>query len=313
MSEPVTPAPLLPAPLYQGSVNTWECDEGGHLNVRYQLERLTYGLMHFAHALAMPRAFTPGASSTLAPLDLHVRFHKEALPPAPLAMHGGVIAMGDDEITLCCDMRHADGSFASTFTLRAAHVEPTTEKRFAWSSRTRAAADALRAPLPDHAKPRSIDLARTPCDASLARALDLGAVRVGATGVTPDQCDAFGRLRIDHFFGRVSDSAPWLLAAYRRSLAATGAIMPAGAVVEARIAFRKRPRIGDLIEIRSGITETFGKTLRIVHWMCDPVGGGAWATFEVVALSFDKDTRKAIAPSDAARAAITERLVKLTI
>lgn len=310
----LTQAPPLPAPLYQGSVNTWECDEGGHLNVRFQLERFTHGLTHFAHALAMPHAFAPNAMSTLAPLDLHVRFHKEALPAASLSMHGAVTEIGEDDITLCADMRHADGAFGTTFTLRTAHVEPATEKRFAWSSRTRAAAQALTTPLPDHAKPRSIDLTRAPGEASVARATELGALRIGAFGVFLDQCDAFGRLRLEHLFGRVSDAVPWLMASYRRSLAeSTGASMPAGAVVEARIAIRKRPRVGDLIEIHSGITETFGKTLRIVHWLCDPISGAAWATFEVVALSFDTTTRKAIAPSDAVRAAIEQRLVKLTI
>ncbi|MDX2277764.1 MAG: thioesterase family protein [Hyphomonadaceae bacterium] len=313
MSAAVSLAPLLPAPLYQGSVNTWECDEGGHLNVRFHIERLTYGLMHFTHALAMPRAFTPGAMSTLAPLDLHMRFHREALPPGPLSMHGAVTQIGEDDITLCCDMRHPDGAYGTTFTLRAAHVETSTEKRFAWSSRTRAAAEALKRPLPAHAAPRSIDLTRTPCEASRARAAELGAMRIGATGVTPDQCDAFGRLRIEHFFGRVSDSVPWLLANYRRGLASSGAVMPAGAVVEARIAFRKRPRVGDLIEIHSGVVELFGKTMRIVHWLCDPISGGAWATFEVVALSFDKETRKAIEPTPSAREAIAKQFVKLTI
>ena len=52
------PAPL-PAPLYQGSVNTWECDDGGHLNVRFHFERAMVGLAHFARALEMTRAFTP--------------------------------------------------------------------------------------------------------------------------------------------------------------------------------------------------------------------------------------------------------------
>jgi acyl-CoA thioester hydrolase len=313
MPEPMS-APLLPAPLYLGSVNTWECDEGGHLNVRFQTERFTYGLMYFAHALAMPRAFAPNATSTFAPLDLHVRFHKEAVPPDSMSMHGAVTAIGEDDITLCADMRHEDGGFGSTFTLRAAHVETASgEKRFPWSSRTRQAAAALMRPLPDHAAPRSIDLTRVPCEATLARAIELGAMRIGATGVTPDQCDAFGRLRLDHMFGRTSDSVPALLGAYRRGLAAVGEAAPAGAVVEARIAIRERPRVGDLMEIYSGIAEISGKTLRLMHWICDPVRGGVWATFEVISVSFDKVTRKAVAPSDAAREAVSKQLVALTI
>jgi Fe2+ or Zn2+ uptake regulation protein/acyl-CoA thioesterase FadM len=115
------PAPL-PAPLYQGSVNTWECDDGGHLNVRFHLERAYIGLAHMAHALAIPRAFTSAAASTLTPLELHVRFNKEALPGAPLVMHGGVVEMGENDATLCLDMRHADGAPSSSFTIKVAHT-----------------------------------------------------------------------------------------------------------------------------------------------------------------------------------------------
>ena len=49
----MTYPPRLPAPLYQGSVNTWECDDGGHLNVRFHLERAMIGLAHMADALDM--------------------------------------------------------------------------------------------------------------------------------------------------------------------------------------------------------------------------------------------------------------------
>ena len=56
------PAPL-PAPLYQGSVNTWECDEGGHLNVRFHLERAMAGLAH--SRIIRAAAYTQAAGSTL--------------------------------------------------------------------------------------------------------------------------------------------------------------------------------------------------------------------------------------------------------
>ena len=69
------PAPL-PPPLYQGSVNTWECDDGGHMNVRFHTERGMLGLAHMARALELPRAFMPAAGSTLALREAHIRFLK---------------------------------------------------------------------------------------------------------------------------------------------------------------------------------------------------------------------------------------------
>lgn len=312
MSAVKHPAPL-PAPLYQGSVNTWECDDGGHLNVRFHVERAMIGLAHFARALEMPRAFTAAAGATLMPLEAHIRFLKEARPGAPLVMHGGVVKMDGSEAQLCLDMRHADGAPSSCFTLRVSHVDARDFRPFPWSARSRAAAARLQINLPAHGQPRSIDLTKPPSVASRDRAIELGAERIGGAMVTPDQCDAFGRLRGEQFVGRVSDSVPNLLARWRRDVAETigagGA--PAGAVVEARFIYRQFPRAGDLIEVHSGIIEVGEKTLRLAHWLCDPESGRVWASMEAVALTFDTATRKAVSPTPEARKRLQDRVIPL--
>ncbi|MEJ0059910.1 MAG: thioesterase family protein [Terricaulis sp.] len=169
--------------------------------------------------------------------------------------------------------------------------------------------------LPEHATPRSIDMKRAPSDVSLARAKELGLARIGGHLVTPDQCDPFGRLRAEHVFGRVSDSIPNLISQWRQKLAKDAAkqgsapIEPAGAVVEARVVFRRWPRAGDLIEVYSGVAEVGAKTNRLVHWLVDPVSGAGWASIEGVALTFDIATRKTIAPSPEALASMRARVI----
>jgi len=301
------PAPL-PAPLYQGSVNQWECDDGGHLNIRFHFERAFVGLAHMARALEVPRAFSESAGSTLIAHEIHARFIKEARPGAPLVMHGGVVELGESDATLCLDMRHHDGAPGTAFTVKVRHVETRGLRSFPWSSRTKAAAKRLKCKLPEHATPRSIDTAQPAADASLQNAIALGAKRIGGAIVYPDQCDALGRLRGEHFPGRISDSVPNLLAPWRQAAAGDG-VQPAGAVVEARLVMRKFPRAGELIEVHSGIAEIGEKTLRIVHWILDPETGAAWASMEAVALTFDVNTRKALTPSPEAR----ERVAQLVV
>jgi acyl-CoA thioester hydrolase len=306
------PAPL-PALVYQGSVNTWECDEGGHLNVRFHLERAMLGLGRLAAAMEMPRAFAADSVATLAPMELHARFLKEARPGASLVMHGGVVEMREQDAIVCLDMRHEDGMPATAFTLRAAHVDARGRKPFPWSKRTRAAADLLKCTPGAHAQPRSSDISLKPAQASVARAMELGAAHIGASMVTPDQCDAFGRLRAEHIFGRVSDSVSNLLSRWRHEMNAdtgSGDAVPAGAVVEARMVFRRWPRAGDLIDVYSGLTEVGGKTIRLVHWLLDPATGRAWASVEAISLTFDARTRKAMAPSPEARSAALARVIK---
>lgn len=308
------PAPL-PAPLYQGSVNTWECDEGGHLNIRFHLERAMIGLAHFARHLELPRAYTAAAGSTLVPVEAHVRFLKEARPGAPLTMHGGVVKLGESDATLCLDMRHGDGSPSSCFTIRVAHAETRGFRPFPWSARSREAANKLTISLGAHSKPRSVDVKAPLAEVSRDRALALGATRVGGTMVLPEHCDAFGRMRGEQLVGRISDSVPNLLAQWRQDAKAenNGAVEPAGAVVEARLAFRRFPRAGDLIEVHTGIAEVGEKTMRLVHWLVDPEGGGAWGSMEAVALTFDTATRKTIAPSAEARERMMKRVAAMTV
>src|SRR5262245_41689111 len=172
--------PPLPAALYQGSVNTWECDDGGHLNVRFHLERAMIGLAHMAAALGLPRAFSAAAGSTIVPIEGHLRFLKEARPGAPLVMHGGVVRFGASDALLCLDMRHGDGAPASCFTVHVAHVDTRGFRAFPWSAKTHEAAARLTCTLPPHAKPRSIDMKQPLADASRQRAIDIGAQRIGA-------------------------------------------------------------------------------------------------------------------------------------
>jgi len=311
-----TPAPAVPIETFRGSVNAWECDENLHMNVRFFASRAMEGLAYLATALEMPGSFKERATSTLMPLDLHVRFLKEAHQGAPLSMRGGVVSIGDDEAVLYQELLHADGAPAATFTMRVAHIEPHGARRFPWSEKTRTRAAALACKPPAHGLPRSVPMTTAPTDPVLAFAEKIGAPVVGRLAVTPDHCDAFGRMRMELFLGRVSDSIPNLLAAWRDETAKAAAgddatANPAGgAVLEYRLCPRRWPRAGDLIEVRSGVVEVAEKTNRLVHWLFDPVTGEAWCTAEALAVTFDLVTRKTIAIPKAQRAALEAKIVK---
>ncbi len=313
-----TPASKSAAPLelYRGSVNAWECDENQHMNVRFFASRAMEGLGFLAAAIDMPRAFQATATSSLQPLDMHVRFLREARQGAPLTMRGGVVAIDDFTITAFQELLHADGTPSATFVIRSAHVDPATLKPFAWPSRVRRRAEAVACKLPAHAAPRSIDATAPATSPTRAHAEALGAPVVGRVMVTPDHCDAFGRMRMELFLGRVSDSVPNLFAGWRSDVAkdaagADGVAKAAGgAVLEYRLAPQRWPRAGDLIEVRSGVVEVAEKTNRLVHWLHDPVSGEVWCTAEAVAVTFDLITRKTIAIPEAQRRALEAKIVK---
>ncbi|MGE3142860.1 MAG: thioesterase family protein, partial [Hyphomonadaceae bacterium] len=278
----------LPLLMGQGAANAWECDEMGHLNVRFHVLRLAMGLGALARALGMENAFKPAAGATLLPLDLYIRFQREVRAGGALLMRGGVLEASDTEATIYAELRHPDGQPASSFILRCAHAEPRSMKAFAWAGKARAAFERLACTAPKHGQPRTIDLSHAPRAFDLAKADALGVKRTALSMVLPSDCDAFERLRLDSYIGRTSDAVPALFGEWRAEAAAAlaaqdGVAREGGsAAVEFRIVFRRWPRAGDGVEVRSAFVEVMEKANRVMHWLIDPASGAAWASMEAV-------------------------------
>src|ERR1700761_1671694 len=86
--------------IWRGGVNTWECDEMGHMNVRFYVARFMEGLGGLALRLGLPQAFSAHANATLTVREHHIRFLKEAHAGAPLHMEGGVIEIDETGASL---------------------------------------------------------------------------------------------------------------------------------------------------------------------------------------------------------------------
>ena len=84
--------------LYRGSINTWECDEMGHMNVRFYVAKMMEGLAELAHVAGLGHAFRAKSPSTLRPRDQHIRFIKEAHAGSPFTMTGCVLEVSDASV-----------------------------------------------------------------------------------------------------------------------------------------------------------------------------------------------------------------------
>ena len=284
--------------LWKGIANTWDCDEMGHMNVRVYIEKAFEGLGTLAGACHLAHVFKESAPSTLIPAEQHIRFIREVHPGRPLSMVGCVTEFDDTSATVYQEMRHGDGSVAAAFRTRLVHSDSQTLRPFAWSQRTRASFEALKADAPAATAPRGVDLSHAPADDKLVRreiAEQNGAKVIGLGTVPVQDCDVFGRMRPHMFIGRISDSVPNLLHNWRNDVASSipGQEM-GGAVLENRIVYRRWPRAGDLFEIRSSLGRVEEKIHSLIHWMLDPVTGLPWMTAEAVAVTFDLNKRKVI-------------------
>ncbi len=284
--------------VWRGGVNTWECDDMGHLNVRFYVARAMEGLVELAGVLGLDSAFREQATATMLPIDHHIRFLKEARSRTPLHMVAGVLEMRESHARFLQLLVHSiTGELAASFQCVVAHATAREGRPFPWSAETLRRAGRYRMNVPDKASPRSLDLNPAVSVASLEEADRMKLIRIGAGAVGAVDCDIFGRMRPDVFMGRVSDGVPTLGMALRE----VGAVPPSesgarigGAVVEYRVAYHAWPRAGDRFVIRSGLAAVGDRTQRLVHWVLDPESGRPWATAEAIAIALNLETRKII-------------------
>ena len=305
--------------LYRGMTNTWECDEMWHMNVRFYVAKQWEGVAILCPSIGIPNAFRPGNSSTVVPVDQHIRFMKEIHPGRPIYMECGVLEVTDTEAVLYQELKHGVGdTTAAAFRTRIRHVESKTLKGFPWKDQTKKVLEALLMDPPSHTAPRSLDASGpfiTDEEADVSVPDELGVPIIGRGAVQIQHCDSHGRMMPEFFIGRVSDSVPNLMAVWRdevtKAAQAKGESVRSGAaVLEYRLKYRRWPKPGDIVEVRTGLGKVQPKVHSLVHWLMDPATGSAWCTSEAVAVTFDLDTRKVIAANPEHMAMLEQHAVR---
>jgi acyl-CoA thioester hydrolase len=298
--------------VWRGGVNPWECDEMGHMNVRFYARIAAEGLAAFAPHLALAGAFREGAQSTLLIREQHIRYLREAQNRAALYMTAQVVELGDTDARILLLLVHAsDDRPCASFLTRVSHVTTIENRPFLWPRAAREAALGLMAAAPDFALPRSLTDTPFKTTATLARAEALDLTTIGAGALMRRDLDQFGRMEPDLFIGKVSDGVTRLVNPFRETVVEHAAVKPTrvgGAVLEYRVAYLDWPRAGDRYVIRSGVAGVDGRGQRMIHWMLNPASGKPWAVSEAYVVTFDLDARKMTPVTDEAQAIIRARV-----
>lgn len=297
---------------WRGGVEAWECDEMGHMNVRFWSRRAMDALAWLERQLELP------AGLRLVMRDQHIKFLKEAAAGTPLYAVGGVVEVLADGLRVYLEIRHSrDDSVGATFINELACVRRDSLEPQTLPAAVGAAAHRQTVQLPDHAQPRSVPLDRPLRTGSLAQARSAGFRRVGLSMVRAADLDGEGLFQAEGFIGRVSEAVPTLMAGWREEAAAEASAIDGverragAAVLEYRLSFLAWPTAGDSIEVQSGVLAVADKTMTLNHWLLDPVSGAPWCMAEAVAITFDLNARKAIATPPKARAALEAMMVRL--
>ena len=300
---------------WRGSVRPWHIDEMGHMNVRYYLSIAAEAMTGFASVLGMPRAFAQDATATLRPREHHVRYLHEARLKNPLHMECAILEMSEDQATILQVLFHsATGQPSAAITTRVEHVTRGEQRPFPFSKATRQLAEHLFAEAPDYAKPRGLIGPSKLGDASLAQAEKLGMKPTGAGALMPDAADVFGRMPPEHLLERISQAMAHQLDRASlpiKELAPNMEGRLGGATVELRQTYHRLPRVGERMELRSGLSDLTTKVARLSHWLLDPTTGEPWAEAEMLTVNLDLEARKAVDLPEPLMEILRQRLIKL--
>jgi acyl-CoA thioester hydrolase len=291
----------------RSSVNTWECDNMGHMNVRHYSARAADGLARLALEVGFGPSRLDREGLALRAVGQHLRFHREMRPGAAFRVRAGVIEAGEQSLRTYEEMSLVgDDVLVATIVTDAVLVEASTFRRVPWPKDALTRAEKLATALPEHGAARGIsaDPPRSP-----PPSYEEGRRLVGAYlgPITQADCDDEGFMLEAAYLARVSDGVPHFFRSLRGSRGS--ALGVGGAALEYRFAYHGRPRLGDLIEMRVGLKAIGRKTIHFCHWIFDVESSRCVSTSEAVAVSLDLTTRKSIDFTDEARALLEAHVV----
>lgn len=281
---------------YRGVVNTWECDENGHMNVRHYVAKAIDGISSVGIAIGLGPEALRDQGTLLAPVEQHMRFHAETHPGTPLSLHGGVLDVDTRGMDVYQELRDTrTDKLSATITTRVALCGLNSRAVRDMPAASLQAAQQHRVSMTKQGMPRGIRLDAPRPAPRLADAEQLGLFPIYRGRVRPEDCDRFGFMHTESFMGRISDGIAQFFG-HLDGLQREQGSDRGGAALEYRLVYRHTPREGDVLVVRSGLKAQQGKITQFCHWVFNAETGRCVATSEAIAVQFDLKTRTSVAP-----------------
>jgi acyl-CoA thioester hydrolase len=296
----------------RSSVNTWDCDHMGHMNVRHYFGRANEGLSVLCLQLGLgPRALQE-KGLLLRARDQHIRFSKELRPGAGYVMRAGGIDHTADTLSTYEELRTVSDEVSATIVTELGLLERGTQKVVQWPANVREGLAQHQCELPSYAAPRGVVARASRARPTRTEAIARGMFPGYLGPVTPVDCDADGVMRESACIGRIADGIAHFFTRLQNGGGRPEGI--GGAALEYRFVFHAWPRLSDVIEVRSALSMLNNKAMQVTHYMFDLATNECFASSQAVVVWFDLVARKAIAFPDDVRPQLQEKVIEgLTI
>jgi acyl-CoA thioester hydrolase len=295
-----------------------EIDSLGHLNVRYYLARVDRANQALLASLGVTGlgGNEVAATTALRRVDTYCRFQREQFEGAELSVYGGLLASNDATARCYFEIRNeARDQIAATFVTGTLISNPASQSSERFPFDTRHPDPARVISIPDHGKPRSLNLDLPRTDVALADLMTRiePSTEIGMTGrrngrIEAEDCDASGFLR---------DDLDIMFVLFRREVSVTDpkAFGPpvlrtddghrfGWAMLETRNREFARPRLGDEVVWLGADIGIAEKSRRSRRWAFVANTGELLSIHDAVGIAMDLDARRAIPVPPSIRATL---------
>ena len=90
----------------RSSVQTWECDVMGHMNVQFYVAHATSGIASLGNAIGLGPSRLRDQGLRLRAVNHHIRFLREMRPGAPFYLKGGFAGAAEDGLRFVLEVRN---------------------------------------------------------------------------------------------------------------------------------------------------------------------------------------------------------------
>ena len=289
---------------HTSSVTEDQIDHLGHMNVRF------YAVNAHAGLATLLRGLPGWGDRPHVVHDTYTRHFHEQLLGAPLEVRTGVLSVDARGLRVHHELRNRDtDDLAATFVHTVSPLD-ADGRRLPLPEDVAAAALGEVVRQPDYASPRTLTLeadllATSPShELLLERGLEMRKPR----RVTPEECDADGRYRVE--------MAPMLTWGGERVGAdpdemlveTSDGVLMGWATMETRVQMGDLPSVGDRIQAFGAMVALMDKAMHRVQWAYDLDTGALLTAFEFVGLAFDVRNRRAVSIPAGYTARALERL-----
>lgn len=269
---------------YRGSVEAWEMDHMGHMNVQFYLEKASHAVKVFFLKNDLVQEAKFHSSKTFTLKGSHIRFLKEQKAGNPLYIEVGLNALSKTSFGLTVIMKEQlTNSPAASFIFTYKIVDGKDKNQTHMCLEQ--AHQKFNFTVPDYAMPRGLTLPKNGITASVKHANKLK-MKETFLGIASSQYVYMGP---SNYMAIISNAVPSILA---EALSKVDISQYGGAALEYIFSYQSFAKTGTLLSIRSGLERLEGKTFTWIHWIFNAKTGALICEARALVIAINLKKRK---------------------